>query len=81
MWNTTPAGLTRTFLFRDFNEAFAFMTQVAAVAEKQKHHPDWRNCWNRVEVTLCTHDQGNAITESDHKLAASINEIYERFAP
>ncbi len=79
MWNTTPAGLTRTFLFTDFNEAFAFMTQVAVVAEKQKHHPDWRNSWNKVEVTLCTHDQGNAITENDHQLAASIDEIYEKF--
>jgi 4a-hydroxytetrahydrobiopterin dehydratase len=81
MWSTTQAGLFRIFIFRDFNEAFSFMTKVAVVAEQQHHHPDWRNCWNRVEVTLCTHDQANAITERDHQLAAAIDEIYERFLP
>lgn len=79
MWSITPNGLTRTFLFRDFTEAFAFMTSVAAQAETQQHHPDWRNVWNKVEITLCTHDEGNSITQRDHELAATIDKIYEAY--
>lgn len=79
MWSITPNGLTRTFLFRDFNEAFAFMTSVAAEAEARQHHPDWRNVWNKVEITLCTHDEGNSVTARDHELAAAIDKIYEAY--
>jgi 4a-hydroxytetrahydrobiopterin dehydratase len=79
MWSITPNGLTRTFQFRDFNEAFAFMTRVAAEAETRQHHPDWRNVWNKVEITLCTHDEGNHITPRDHELAAAIDEVYEAY--
>ncbi|MCU0436078.1 MAG: 4a-hydroxytetrahydrobiopterin dehydratase [Bacteroidia bacterium] len=79
MWSITPEGLNRTFLFRNFGEAFAFMTRVAEIAETQQHHPDWRNVWNRVEITLCTHDQGNSITARDHQLAAAIDEVYEAY--
>lgn len=79
MWQTSPTGLSRTFVFPDFKAAFAFMTQVAAAAEKHQHHPDWRNCWNRVEITLCTHDAGNTITSLDYQLATAIDEIYATF--
>jgi 4a-hydroxytetrahydrobiopterin dehydratase len=75
MWNETNNKLTRTFKFADFLEAFAFMTKVALIAEKMNHHPDWRNVYNTVEITLTTHDAGNTITEKDRKLAAKIDAL------
>jgi 4a-hydroxytetrahydrobiopterin dehydratase len=75
MWNEMDNKLTRTFKFADFVEAFAFMTQVALIAEKMNHHPDWRNVYNTVEITLTTHDAGNTITAKDRKLAAKIDAI------
>ncbi|MES2096026.1 MAG: 4a-hydroxytetrahydrobiopterin dehydratase [Pseudomonadota bacterium] len=51
-------AITRTFTFGDFSEAFAFMTRVALIAEKNDHHPEWTNVWNRVDVLLTTHDAG-----------------------
>ena len=67
--------LLRTFTFSDFSEAFAFMTRVALIAEKENHHPDWSNVYNRVTIKLSTHDAGNTITEKDRKLAAAIDKI------
>ena len=59
-WSLRADGLaiTRTFRFADFSQAFAFMTRVALAAEKADHHPEWCNVWNRVDVTLTTHDAG-----------------------
>ncbi len=71
----TGSMLVRTFVFRDFSEAFAFMTIVALIAEKENHHPDWSNVYNRVTIKLSTHDAGNTITEKDRKLAAAIDKI------
>lgn len=71
----TGSMLVRTFVFRDFSEAFAFMTRVALIAEKENHHPDWSNVYNRVTIKLSTHDAGNTITEKDRKLAAAIDKI------
>ncbi len=51
-------AITRSFKFADFNAAFGFMTRVALVAEKMDHHPEWFNVWNRVDITLSTHDAG-----------------------
>ena len=67
--------LQKTFTFQDFSEAFAFMTRVALVAETQEHHPDWSNEYNKVTIRLSTHDEDDAITEKDHKLAKAIDEI------
>lgn len=80
MWKDSGNALQRVFTFADFSEAFSFMTRVAFEAEKQNHHPDWHNVWNRVVITLSTHDAGNTITEKDRKLAASIDKIYEAYS-
>jgi 4a-hydroxytetrahydrobiopterin dehydratase len=75
MWQEIDNKLYRKFVFADFSEAFAFMTRVAMLAEKQNHHPLWTNVWNTVEIWLSTHDAGDIITDKDRKLAASIDEI------
>jgi 4a-hydroxytetrahydrobiopterin dehydratase len=65
-------AIQRTFTFKDFNEAFGFMTRVALLAERMDHHPEWFNVWNRVEVTLTTHDAGG-ISERDVKMASALD--------
>jgi 4a-hydroxytetrahydrobiopterin dehydratase len=65
-------AVQRTFKFKDFGEAFGFMARAALVAEKMDHHPEWTNVWNRVEVTLSTHDAGG-LTERDIKLALAVS--------
>jgi len=65
-------AITRRFRFKDFNEAFGFMTRVALVAEKLDHHPEWFNVYNRVEVTLTTHD-ADGVTALDVALAGFID--------
>jgi len=67
-------AITRTFVFRDFNEAFGFMSRVALVAEKHDHHPEWRNVYKTVEVVLSTHDAGG-VTHRDIELAKAMNAI------
>lgn len=74
-WTIENGKLGRTFKFKDFSEAFAFMTRVAFLAEKQNHHPDWSNVYNTVHIALNTHDAGGAVTEKDHKLAAAIDKL------
>ncbi|TNE59966.1 MAG: 4a-hydroxytetrahydrobiopterin dehydratase [Alphaproteobacteria bacterium] len=64
----------KTFTFSDFNEAFGFMTRVAIYADKQDHHPEWFNVYNRVEVTLTTHDAGG-VSERDIKMAQFMEKI------
>ena len=73
-WQEVDGALHKKFEFRDFAEAFAFMTKVAAVAELQNHHPDWSNSWNIVEISLCSHDKGK-VTQRDHDLANSIDAL------
>jgi 4a-hydroxytetrahydrobiopterin dehydratase len=75
MWQETEHGLFKKFQFKDFSEAFAFMTRVAFIAEKMDHHPKWTNVWNTVEVWLSTHSAGGAITEKDRKLAQQIDTL------
>lgn len=76
MWTEENNRLKRTFEFSDFQEAFAFMTRVAFLAEKQNHHPNWSNVYNEVVIELCTHDAGDIVTERDHKLARAIDQIF-----
>lgn len=79
MWKEIDNKLKATFEFKDFAQAFSFMTEVAFCAEKQNHHPNWSNVWNKVFIELCTHDAGNVITEKDHALAKEISKIFEKY--
>jgi 4a-hydroxytetrahydrobiopterin dehydratase len=74
-WQTTEQGLYRKFEFKDFAEAFAFMTRVAELAEATQHHPTWTNSWNSVEIWLISHDAGDRVTDKDHELAAQIDSV------
>ena len=67
-------AIARTFTFKDFNEAFGFMSRAALVAEKNDHHPEWRNVYRTVEVLLSTHDAGG-VTQRDIDLAKAMNAI------
>lgn len=68
------SAIRRTFQFADFNQAWGFMSRVALAAEKQGHHPEWFNVWNRVEITLSTHDAGG-LSARDVRLAKTIGEV------
>ena len=72
-WSAREDGnaITKSFKFKNFRRAFAFMTEAALTAEKMNHHPEWFNVYNRVEVTLTTHDS-EGVTELDLKLAAAM---------
>jgi len=75
MWAEENNRLRKTFEFKDFQEAFAFMTRVAFLAEKHQHHPNWSNVYNKVDIELTTHDAGNTVTDKDHQLAEAIDNI------
>jgi 4a-hydroxytetrahydrobiopterin dehydratase len=79
-WSETPGreAIARTFVFKDFNEAFGFMSRAALVAEKTDHHPEWRNVYKTVEVVLATHDAGG-VTARDIALATAMNAIARQF--
>jgi 4a-hydroxytetrahydrobiopterin dehydratase len=67
--------LYKKFEFKNFSEAFAFMTRVAIEAEKMDHHPLWTNVYNKVEIWLSTHDAGDVVTDKDRKLAERIDAL------
>lgn len=75
MWKEADNQLQVDLKFADFTTAFGFMTQVAILAEKMDHHPEWSNVYNRVSIRLTTHDAGNTVTDKDRKLAAAIEAI------
>lgn len=75
MWKEQNNQLVRNFEFKDFSEAFAFMTRVAILAEKHNHHPEWSNVYNKLEIRLSTHDAGDTITDKDRKLSAAIDAL------
>lgn len=74
-WEEIDKKLYKVLIFKDFQEAFAFMVRVAFLAEKNNHHPRWTNEWNKVEIWLSTHDAGDIVTEKDRSLAREINEL------
>jgi 4a-hydroxytetrahydrobiopterin dehydratase len=76
-WEVRNGRLCRDYVFSDFREAFAFMTACALEAERANHHPDWRNAYNRVEVSLITHE-ARSLTEKDYRLARAFESIWER---
>lgn len=75
MWKEENNTLKKTFEFKDFTEAFGFMTKVALIAEKMDHHPNWSNVWNKVSIELTTHSEGNKVTAKDHTLAQAIDKL------
>ena len=79
-WTMEDGGkaLVRSFKFKDFSEAFAFLTRVALHAEKADHHPEFTNVWNRVDFRLTSHDT-DGVTSRDHELAERINRLADEF--
>ena len=75
MWNEQNNKLIKVFHFKDFKEAFGFMTKVALIAEKMDHHPEWTNVYNQVSFKLSTHDAGDIVTDKDRKLAEAIDAL------
>lgn len=78
-WEEVGDQLVQNFKFKDFSQAFGFMARVALVAEQLNHHPQWSNVYNKVEITLCTHEAGDVVTEKDYQLASAIDEIAADF--
>ena len=75
MWQEEDNKLKKTFTFKDFTQAFGFMTKVAIEAEKMTHHPFWSNVYSTVSIELSTHDAGNVVTEKDRALAKIIDSL------
>jgi len=73
-WEEREGKLHREFTFKDFSQAWAFMSRVALLAEKLNHHPDWSNSWNKVVIDLVTHDEGG-ISDRDRELAQKIDAL------
>lgn len=78
MWKEENNQLQRSFEFRNFVEAFAFMTKVGFAAEKMGHHPNWTNVYNKVHIQLFTHDANDTITEKDIQLSKEIDAIFNK---
>ena len=75
MWEEKKNQLQKTFDFKDFKEAFAFMTKIAMLAEQLNHHPTWTNTYNSVSISLSTHDAGSIVTNIDREMAQKIDEL------
>jgi len=75
MWEERDNKLCKIFIFKDFNEAFGFMTRAAMIIEQLNHHPTWSNTWNTVAIELCTHDAGNIVTQRDKDLATALDQL------
>lgn len=76
-WIEKDNALHKTFVFKDFQSAIAFMATCAPEIDKLNHHPNWSNVYNRVACALCTHDAGNIVTEKDHQLAELLDRKFE----
>ncbi len=77
MWTEENNKLKKSFKFKDFSQAFGFMTRVAIAAEKMNHHPTWTNTYNTVDFELSTHDANDSVTEKDKQLAKEIDRLAE----
>jgi len=75
MWVEDNGKLVKHFEFKDFNEAISFLNEIQKICNKLNHHPEIYNCYNKVKLSLCTHDSQNNITKKDYKLAKLIDEI------
>jgi len=75
MWKEENNRLTKEFIFKDFKQAIAFILQTAMIAEKLQHHPDLYNSYNKVTLSLTTHDSGNHITGKDRKFAEMVDQL------
>ena len=75
MWKDENNSLHKKFEFKNFSEAFSFMTRVALAAEKMDHHPKWTNEYNKVDIWLSSHDAGDIVTDKDHKLSKIIDKL------
>ncbi|MDE0771288.1 MAG: 4a-hydroxytetrahydrobiopterin dehydratase [Salibacteraceae bacterium] len=78
-WKETATELNLSLKFKNFKNAWAFMNEAAIAAENLKHHPNWSNVYNTVEITLTTHDAGNTVTSKDYELANVINDILKNY--
>jgi len=74
-WKEENNKLVKSFEFKNFVHAFGFMSKVALIAEKMNHHPEWTNVYNKVDIALQSHDDGDKVTEKDHKLAKAIDQL------
>ncbi|ESU26569.1 transcriptional coactivator/pterin dehydratase [Flavobacterium limnosediminis JC2902] len=74
-WEEINNCLYKKIIFKDFSEAFGFMTRVALIAEQLNHHPTWTNTWNKVEIWLSTHSAGDVVTDKDRELASKIDRL------
>lgn len=75
MWQHTSNYLYQCFTFKDFSEAFAFISRIALLAEHSNHHPTLKNTYNKVEIWLSTHDAGDIVTDKDKNMALGIDKI------
>lgn len=73
-WARAGSAISKTFIFTDFNQAWGFMSRVALLAEKREHHPEWSNVWNKVQISLTTHDAGG-LSALDFELARAIEQV------
>ncbi len=74
-YDNNKEWLIQSFQFKNFIEAWGFMSKVAILAEKHNHHPNWSNVYNQVTIRLNTHDDGDIVTDNDHKLAEAIDQL------
>lgn len=81
MWQETKHGLYKQFNFENFKQAWAFMEQVAELAEQYQHHPRWENEWSVVQIWLITHDADTSITEKDYEMAKAIDSLSADYSP
>ena len=77
MWNSIDGKLHKEFIFKNFIEAFSFITKVALIAERANHHPEIRNIYNQVDIYLYTHDAENTVTEKDRHMAEKIDQVFK----